>query len=1364
MSMADTISPTPADPSMRDASTELPNRRSLLAALRERVPSGSGALVLLDLDAFKKATRSLRREGLDGLLRTVAGRLLEKAGPGALLHRYSLDAFALLLPGADRDAAALAADGLRSALAQDAFIVGGASGASEIVPLTATAAVAAWPLDGRTPASLVETAELALLAAKHQGPDRTAIAGRLDPGVLAEIGIYRGLPSPVMVGRVQEQSRLRQAANDVRHVGPTCALVTGPSGLGKSRLLEELGRWGRTEHLVVLNACCQEARGTLPYSALAELLEPLLLNNDPHLRGALQNLSTLQRTALAVVVRGLAPAGPLAEIPLADYGRLIQESFSALLDELAKAGSLLILIDEAEHADAATFNLLDAARERRLPFLAVLATNQDPLAFAGTPAGGFHKEGPPSSPHIVLNPLSPEEIEQLLHAVLPESELAPGSARALVGRSLGNPLYLEETVRALLLRGRAKLSGGRWTLPALEERDLPKDLEAAVLAVAAALPARANSLLTRAAVIGTEVDPELLQEVLGQDELEMLELIDEARRSRLLVASESGADLLHFPASHARRLRLASTPAAERKEIHGRVGVAQEARHGGDVAHLADELAFHYSRAGNESRARHFDGIARQRAALLQPPQAEGSRRARLDPVVDPLDPDALGHATALFRHLLGALKVGRLYPQWSQVSASFLVQLREELEKLMAVVPGVTISNPPSGPRLNGVPAAAGPVAEFAVLLDEHLLESMTLLRSFDRAGLDVLLRAFLEPLDRLRAEADHWDRFLAREGLEGIDLVQKAYQARESAGARLEAREEKQVPSEELAPVRDALRMLKAATDAVKLYPPGHALVEETATSLVGAAIPLLQRLPSLTFGATEGELVLNGRPADRKFFGEAGLFLLQEIERRELKSLSLVRGLRGDEVRALVSFLALAPGEQAAALQRLEGQFVHILLGSRSYERATEGVVEISLAPPPKPIRSEIRAKEHLAQPYEAFLGKPLLEQFSALVEVLAYGSRRPLAEELVARVSSHFHDVELPHRRLAYRLLGSTIAFASPSARQVEVGQSAAPLRKRLLEDTELPAFKLAADLLNLWIPAAATAGCLRELAEIAGPVLRRRASAAGTPKDIAASCERVLTIMPDTGAYAVLLAAVTRTRTEERLPAVSILLAIGGKAVERLVDVLVGEPDRQSRMGLAMAIGLSAGEVAVPLSKGLGPETSVDKLQRVLEVSEPLLSPALLGHFAELADHGRPELRRAILSHLEHWPESAAPPILRRLAASTVEANRDAALDSATRMKSAAISTEVGRLLEQTQDEHVMRICCRYFAAVPNAGAIPLLTRIVERKPRMFGLVKGYAEGTRREAAEALSRQIVRPAAEALDNTLHDPVTKLRNRK
>jgi GGDEF domain-containing protein len=1353
--------PTPScDPSMLDASSGLPNRRALFAALRTRVPGDPGALLLLDLDGFRRASRTLKPEQITTLVGEVAARI-SPAAPGARLHRYSLDSLALLLPGAGRDEAAAVADACRAALSKDAFIIPGER-ASEIVPLTATAAVAAWPLDGRTPASLLETVELVLLAAKHQGPDRTDVAGRLDPAALAAIGVYRGLPSPVLVGRVEEQQRLRKAAQDVRHVGPSCALVSGPSGLGKSRLLEELGRWARTERFVVLSAPCQESRATLPYAALGEMIEQLLLVDPALVRAALAPLDPLRRAALRVVVRQLPEEGAAAALPSDNCGALIQDSLGALLDELAKAGPLLVLLDEADYGDAATLEVFRAARDRRLPFLAVLASNQDPKSFRTTPAGAFLQDGPPGAPMLQLAPLSKEEGAKLLHAVLPDAVLPEGGAELLVERSAGNPLFLEETVRSLLLKGQAKLADGRWTVASLRPADLPRDLDSAVRAVAEALPARANSLLTRAAVIGSGVDPELLQEVMGQDELETLELLDEARRSRLLVTAEDGSDRLHFPASQARRLRVAAAPAAERREIHGRIGVVQEARHGGDVAHLADELAFHYGRAGNEARALHFDRIARKRAELLQPPRAEGSRR-RLDPVTETLDPDALGHAVAMCRHLLGALKVGRLYPQWSQVSAGFVAQLRDEFDRLMAAASGVTVAMTDAGPRLNGSPAPPGPVADLAALLDEQLLESVTLLRNFDRGGLETLLKAFMQPLDRQRAEPDHWDRFLTREGLEGVDLVQKAFQAREGSGARLEAKPEEPVPSGELDAVRDAVRGLKAAVDAVRLYPPGHALVEETASGLVAVLLALLKRIPSLSFGAVAEDLVLNGRPADRKFFGEGGAFLQGEIERRALKSLTLVSGLREDEVRALVSFLALSAEEQAATLHGLEGRFVHVILGSRRYERATEGDVEVTLAPPPKPIRSELRAKEFLLRSYEAFLDTNLHQQFSPLVEVLAYGTRRPLAEELVARLGLHFHDADLQHRRRAVRTLAGALALGSPSARQVEAAHSASALRRRLLEDADPGAFKLSADLLNVWIPAAATSGCLRELAEIAGPVLRRRAGAAETPKEIAEACERVLKIMPDTGAYAVLLAAAGRPKADDRLAAVSILLAIGGRAVERLVEVLMNEPDRAARSNLAIAMALGGEKLAGPLAKALPPDISQDRLERILEVAEPLLTPPLLSHFGEIAERGRPELRQAVLDRLERWPSGAAGPLLRRLMGSPAEATRDAALQAATRLRSDAVATEAARLLERAEDEHLIRVCCRYFAAVPNAGVVPLLEKIVARKPRLFGMVKGYAEETRREAKEALERTALKPAEEALDRTLHDPLTKRRER-
>src|SRR2546422_5946325 len=47
------LDPMALDPSLTDPVTGLANRRALLAELRRRVPSGEGALVLLDLDFFR---------------------------------------------------------------------------------------------------------------------------------------------------------------------------------------------------------------------------------------------------------------------------------------------------------------------------------------------------------------------------------------------------------------------------------------------------------------------------------------------------------------------------------------------------------------------------------------------------------------------------------------------------------------------------------------------------------------------------------------------------------------------------------------------------------------------------------------------------------------------------------------------------------------------------------------------------------------------------------------------------------------------------------------------------------------------------------------------------------------------------------------------------------------------------------------------------------------------------------------------------------------------------------------------------------------------------------------------------------------
>jgi diguanylate cyclase (GGDEF)-like protein len=547
----------PEDPTRRDATTGLPNRRAMLAVLRDRVPAGQGGFVLLDLDGFRKLCERLSKAQVHPLLADVAARLREVAGPEALLYRYAGDAFALLLPDGDRDRAAQMAEDLRAAIAKAPFRLTAEKGVTMVATrLTASCSASAWPLDGRSSSALIETAEMALLVAKQQGKNRVAVAGRLDPAALAEIGVYRGLPCPVLVGRTAEQTRLRQVATDVRHVGPMIALVQSAPGLGKSRLLRELSLWARTEKFVVLSSVCQESRSTLPYAVLSELLETLLATDREIALAAAGRLSPEAQAALSVVVREFPATGPAATLDVPQYGRAIFDALVSMLSELTKVGPLFILMDEIEHADQATFDALGAAMARRLPLFLASATDQGPAELGVTPAGEFFRGRGPAFIRLSLPFLTAEEMEKMLRSILPEAAVAPEVVKLLADSARGNPLHLEETVRALLLRGRIYLKDGKWWVPTLGTEDLPDSLDAAEKAVRGALPLRANSLLARAAVIGPQVDPELLQEVMGQDEMEMLDLIDEARRARLLSVGES--DLLAFPAAYARKHRLAA--------------------------------------------------------------------------------------------------------------------------------------------------------------------------------------------------------------------------------------------------------------------------------------------------------------------------------------------------------------------------------------------------------------------------------------------------------------------------------------------------------------------------------------------------------------------------------------------------------------------------------------------------------------------------------------------------------------------------------------------------------------------------------------------------------------------------------------
>jgi diguanylate cyclase (GGDEF)-like protein len=165
-----------------DALTGLFNRRAFddhlaRAIAREDRQGGRFALLLLDIDHFKKLNDTYGHPAGDAALAGVARLLDRLLRKGDLAARYGGEEFVAILPGSEEAGALRMAERVRQALEKERLVFSGAR-----LALTASFGAAVWPADGREPAALLAAADRALYAAKMAGRNRVAAASQLTVG------------------------------------------------------------------------------------------------------------------------------------------------------------------------------------------------------------------------------------------------------------------------------------------------------------------------------------------------------------------------------------------------------------------------------------------------------------------------------------------------------------------------------------------------------------------------------------------------------------------------------------------------------------------------------------------------------------------------------------------------------------------------------------------------------------------------------------------------------------------------------------------------------------------------------------------------------------------------------------------------------------------------------------------------------------------------------------------------------------------------------------------------------------------------------------------------------------------------------
>jgi hypothetical protein len=269
-----------------------------------------------------------------------------------------------------------------------------------------------------------------------------------------------GRPTP-FVGRDREMAMLQALLPaELDEPGAQAVLVTGPVGVGKSRLRHELVERLRARGGVeIWIARGDPMRAGAPFGLLAQLLRRTarLVVGEPVEVGRQKLLARVSRYVPAPERLRVAEfLGELLGVPFPDEGRVqlraarqdprlqgdqMRRAWVDLLDAEAGAQPLVLVLEDLHWGDAPSAEYVGAAlrllRERPLFVLAL-----------GRPeVHGWLPWRDGTAHEVRLGELSPRACERLARAVLGEGVEAAAVAR-LCERSAGNAFFLEELLRA----------------------------------------------------------------------------------------------------------------------------------------------------------------------------------------------------------------------------------------------------------------------------------------------------------------------------------------------------------------------------------------------------------------------------------------------------------------------------------------------------------------------------------------------------------------------------------------------------------------------------------------------------------------------------------------------------------------------------------------------------------------------------------------------------------------------------------------------------------------------------------------------------------------------------------------------------
>ncbi len=387
--------------------------------------------------------------------------------------------------------------------------------------------------------------------------------------------------------------------------------MSGEAGTGKTRLMNEFLKLIDNRKLTIMVGWCL-SDASIPYFPFVEAFKDCIskLVNEPEsvLSKRVEHEFGIAKKSLTktmrVEVKPPARSSPIVwkDATFATVGNALQAA--------CELRPVVLFVDDLHWADSASLALLH--------YLSRVLSTKRVFIIATFRSEELHPN-PNGQPHPLLETMRLLRREDLLKEFdlpnltkpdvakvaehMARAPLDPGFATKLAAESLGNPLFVVESMRMLLENKRLVQKDG-YLCPATDEIGIPAKVKDIILRRLDSLKPDQRRILDLASVIGERFDPTLLGNALSTDAVKTLEELNEISTSSSLVRSDEA--YYRFDHAKSREVLYDQIPLPLRREYHARIAEAIEDASKKTTEVRVNDLAYHYAQAAKKEKALHY--------------------------------------------------------------------------------------------------------------------------------------------------------------------------------------------------------------------------------------------------------------------------------------------------------------------------------------------------------------------------------------------------------------------------------------------------------------------------------------------------------------------------------------------------------------------------------------------------------------------------------------------------------------------------------------------------------------------------------------------------------------------------------------